>query len=370
MKLKTKNWITAIALCFIGFSVCQAQDQQENKVRRTVEKYITGRNSGDMEMLRESFHPGAKLKFINNETGDINEWTVEEYLRRFKPGEKLPCTGEIIDVRIFNNAAQATVLLMYEKVKFHDFMNLLRIKDEWLIVDKTFSRLPASPKVLFVVTSHAALGTTGKKSGLNLTEVSHPYKKLTEAGYQIDFVSPKGTVTHIYGQDLNDSTNLWFVNNREGWYKLFHHTTPEKIKAEQYTAIYYAGGHGTMWDIRGNPVLPAIARGIYESGGIVSGICHGSIALGDIRLSDGTFLIANKKVTGFSNAEEKEIELEKVVPVLVESDLKNKGGKFISGSNWTSNVQADQRVISGQNAQSSRALSIELVKALDSVRGN
>jgi putative intracellular protease/amidase len=41
-----------------------------------------------------------------------------------------------------------------------------------------------------------------------------------------------------------------------------------------------------------------VGREVYEAGGVVGAVCHGPIALANITLSDGSFLIAGKEVTG------------------------------------------------------------------------
>ena len=340
------------------------QGSDEAQIRDILTHYIEGRNGGDLERLKKAFHPTAALKFVDPETKELGEWNLEEYVKRLRPGQKLNCFGQITDIRIFNDAAQATVLLTYPNLRFHDYMSLLKINGQWLIVDKTFARQPSAGKVLIAVTSHADLGETGRRAGLNLKEVSYVYKALEEAGFTVDFVSPKGTIEHMYGHDLNDPVNAWFAQNKEAWTKLHHTLTPDEISPEDYDAIYYAGGHGTMWDFPGNTGLASLAAGIYEAQGIVAAICHGSVGLLNVKLSDGAPLVKGKKVTGFTNEEEKEIGLEKVVPMLLQTELEKKGAQFVVAKNWASHVQSDQRLITGQNAQSVEVLARALVQAL------
>ena len=340
------------------------EESDKEQIRETLTHYIEGRNGGDLERLKKAFHPTAALKFVVPDTKELGEWSLEEYVARLKPGEKLNCRGQIIGIRIFNDAAQAIVLLTYPHIRFHDYMSLLKVKGQWLIVDKTFARQPKAGKVLIAVSSHADLGETGRKAGVNLKEVSYVYKALEEAGYAVDFVSPKGSIEHMYGHDLNDPVNAWFAQNKEAWTKLHQTFTPDKISPEDYVAIYYAGGHGTMWDFPGNSTLASIASKIYQNQGIVAAICHGSVGLLNISLSDGTPLVKGKKITGFTNEEEKEIGLEKVVPLLLQTELEKKSARFVAGENWASNVQFDKRLITGQNAQSVEALAKVLVQAL------
>ncbi|WP_160164061.1 nuclear transport factor 2 family protein [Nafulsella turpanensis] len=362
-----------IALVLLLFSQGRGLAQQlsdEAQIRETVTNYIEGRNGGDLERLRKAFHPGAALKFVDPGSKALGEWSLEEYLQRLTPGEKLNCRGEIIDIRRFEDAAQATVLLTYPNLRFHDYMSLLKINGQWLIVDKTFARSPSAGRVLIAITSHADLGDTGRKAGLNLKEVAYVYKALDEAGYAVDFVSPKGKFTHLYGQDLNDPVIAWFVENEEAWSRLQQTLLPVQVNPDDYQAIYFAGGHGTMWDFPENSALANLAASIYEKEGIVAAICHGSVGLVNIRLSNGTPLVKGKKLTGFTNAEETEIGLAEEMPFLLQTALEEKGGEFTVAPNWSSHIELDQRLLTGQNAQSVEALAKELVAALQQPDGS
>jgi len=342
-----------------------AQQSDEEKIYKVLNDYIEGRNKGDLERLKRAFHPTAALKFVDSKSQDIGVWTIQDYVKRQTPGQKLNCVGQIVNLQIYNDAAQATVLLTYPAIKFHDYMTLLKIQNEWLIVDKVFARKSTPDRILIAVSSHSELGGTGRRQGVNLKEVTHVYAALEAAGYSVDFVSPKGTITHLYGQDLNDPITERFIRNDEAWSKLYRNFTPEEIDPKAYKGIYYAGGHGTVWDFPQNDALAKVAAKIYEDSGVVAAICHGSIGLMNITLSDGSPLIQGKKVTGFTNKEEKETGLDKVVPLLLETELEKKGGLFVAGPNWVSNVQSDQRVVTGQNAQSVEVFAETFVETLN-----
>ena len=103
-------------------------------------------------------------------------------------------------------------------------------------------------KVLFVVTNHNELGNTGKKTGYFLREVSYPYKAITEAGYSIDFVSPKGGPAPMdpNSNDMGDEVNKAFTNDTEIMNRLQSTMSPDKTNPEDYDGIMYAGGHGTF----------------------------------------------------------------------------------------------------------------------------
>lgn len=219
-------------------------------------------------------------------------------------------------------------------------------------------------KILFVVTSHDKVGNTENKTGYYLSEVAHPWKVLTDAGYEIDFVSPKGGKAPVDGFDLNDSINKEFWESPMYQEKVNNTLKPSEVQIADYAAIYYAGGHGTMWDFPENIELAEIAREIYESGGIVSAVCHGPSALVNIKLSDGEYIVKGKKINSFTNEEEKSINLDGVVPFLLESKLIERGAKFEKSGLWLPHVTVDQRVVTGQNPQSAEGVGNAVLQEL------
>ncbi len=219
-------------------------------------------------------------------------------------------------------------------------------------------------KILFVVTSHDKKGSTGEDTGYYLGEVSHPWEVLYKAGYEIDFVSPKGGTPPVDGFDLKDPVNKEFWENKEYKNKIDHSMTPSQVDPKEYSTIFYAGGHGAMWDFADNKELAAIASEIYENGGIVAGVCHGPAGLVNIRLNNGKYLVDGKKINAFTNEEEAEVKLTDVVPFLLENRLKERGAQFEKSGLWQNHVVADQRVITGQNPQSAKSVGEAILKEL------
>jgi putative intracellular protease/amidase len=150
-------------------------------------------------------------------------------------------------------------------------------------------------KILFVITSHGTKGDTGEKTGYYLGEVSHPWEVLHKAGYEIDFVSPKGGTPPVDGFDLKDPVNKEFWENEKYKNKIDHSMKPSEVNPEEYKAIFYAGGHGAMWDFADNTELASIASKIYENGGVVAAVCHGPAGLVNIKLNNGKYLVDGKK---------------------------------------------------------------------------
>ncbi|UEQ76142.1 type 1 glutamine amidotransferase domain-containing protein [Chryseobacterium arthrosphaerae] len=220
-------------------------------------------------------------------------------------------------------------------------------------------------KILFVVTSHDKKGSTGEDTGYYLGEVSHPWEVLYKAGYEIDFVSPKGGTPPVDGFDLKDPVNKEFWENKEYKNKIDHSMTPSQVDPKEYSTIFYAGGHGAMWDFADNKELAAIASEIYENGGIVAGVCHGPAGLVNIKLNSGKYLVDGKKINAFTNEEESEVKLTNVVPFLLENKLKERGAQFEKSGLWQNHVVSDQRVITGQNPQSAKSVGEAILKELN-----
>lgn len=220
----------------------------------------------------------------------------------------------------------------------------------------TKNKTTMKPKILFVVTSHDTKGSTGEKTGYYLGEVSHPWEVLTEAGYEIDFVSPQGGNPPVDGFDLSDPVNKKFWEDAHYHDKITHSIKPSEVKPGDYRAIFYAGGHGAMWDLPGNTAIAKIAAKIYEQNGVVAAVCHGPAGLVNVQLSDGKYLVDGKKINGFTNEEEGLVKLTDVVPFLLEDQLKARGGVFEKSGPWQVHVTVDGRLITGQNPQSAKGV--------------
>ncbi len=220
-------------------------------------------------------------------------------------------------------------------------------------------------KVLFVVTSHNEKGNTGEKTGYYLSEVTHPWEVLFDAGYEIDFVSPLGGKAPVDGFDLTDSVNKKFWENTEYRHKVENTMKPSEVDVKEYAAIFFAGGHGTMWDLPDNKELQNIAAQIYEANGIVGAVCHGPAGLVNIKLKDGSYLVAGKKVNAFTNEEEEIVGLTKVVPFLLEDKLKERGVIFEKSAPWQVHVVVDHRLVTGQNPQSAHAVGEAILEQLE-----
>lgn len=223
---------------------------------------------------------------------------------------------------------------------------------------------------LIVVTNHNKLGNTDEKTGWFLAEVSHVYWPLINAGFTVDFASPKGGEAPVEEKSmkLDDPENKSFVeklNVKTGIATI----AMKNIDPSKYGVIYFAGGHGTMWDFPDNADIERVTSLIYENGGVVSAVCHGPSALTSIKLSDGKYLINDKTINSFTDSEEREVGKDKIVPFLLESRLRDRGGKFEAGKNWENKVVVDGRLVTGQNPQSASSLGQAIVRTFSQLEG-
>lgn len=214
--------------------------------------------------------------------------------------------------------------------------------------------MSTSKKALIVVTSHGVLGSTGKPTGYYLPEVSHPYQALSARGIAVDFASIRGGNAPVDPSSLNmsDPANQRLWQTPETRAQLEATRALADVDPAEYQAIFFAGGHGTMWDFRGDPQVQRLAASIYEAGGVVAAVCHGPAALVDIQLADGSYLVAGKQVAAFSNAEEAAAGLTAVVPFLLETELTARGAQYSKAPLWQKHVVVDQRLVTGQNPAS------------------
>ena len=224
----------------------------------------------------------------------------------------------------------------------------------------------ASERVLMVLTSHGEMGDTGKKTGFWLAEFTHPYYVIADAGYPIDVVSIEGGKAPIDPRSLDqsDKKNQRFFDDADLMGQVNESKKLADVDPSQYSAIVFAGGHGTMWDLPIDESVNHVSAKIYQNNGIVAAVCHGPAAFANITLENGDPLIKGKKFAAFTNEEEDIVGLTDVVPFLLETRLIELGGQFVYGKPWSENVVVDGRVITGQNPQSATLLGEMVVQGL------
>ena len=221
-------------------------------------------------------------------------------------------------------------------------------------------------KILCVVTSNNVKGATGIPTGFWLSELTHPLEKFIEAGIAFELASIKGGKPPIDGDslDFNDAINKKFWGDADFQAKLSNTIKLDDVNPADFDAIFFAGGHGVMWDFADSAAIDKVTREIYEHGGIVAAVCHGPAALVNVKLSDGKYLVDGKNLTSFTNGEESAVQATDIVPFLLETELKNHGAIHHAAANWSNHVVKDGRLITGQNPASAASVGEAVVKAM------
>src|ERR1700722_5846996 len=222
-------------------------------------------------------------------------------------------------------------------------------------------------KILQVLTSHDQLGNTGRKTGFWLEEGAAPYFVFRDAGVDLTLASPKGGQPPIDPKsDMPENQTPAQVRFKkdEKALKAFANTVKlADVKAEDFDTVFYTGGHGPMWDLAEDPVSIALLESFYNSGKPIALVCHSPGVLRHVKYK-GEPLVKGKHVTGFTNGEEEEVKLTKVVPFLVEDELLRLGAIFEKKANWEPFSITDGHLITGQNPALSTSTAQALMKFL------
>jgi putative intracellular protease/amidase len=218
-----------------------------------------------------------------------------------------------------------------------------------------------------VLTSHDQLGTSGRKTGFWLEEFAAPYFVFRDAGVEITLASPKGGRPPIDPKsDLPENQTPAMSRFKEDAAAQSLLSKTSKLadtRAEDYDSVFYVGGHGPLWDLADSSASIALIESFYDSGKPVALVCHSPGVLRRVT-QNGTPIVRGKRVTGFTNSEEEEVHLTKVVPFLVEDELKRLGGIFEKAPNWEPFSIVDGQLITGQNPASSTVTAQALLKLI------
>ncbi|VVO79804.1 Molecular chaperone Hsp31 and glyoxalase 3 [Pseudomonas fluorescens] len=223
-------------------------------------------------------------------------------------------------------------------------------------------------KILMVLTSHDQLGDTGKKTGFWLEEFAAPYYVFKDAGAQLTLVSPKGGQPPLDPKsdepDAQTAATERFRKDSAAQSALASTALLSSVRAEDYDAVFYPGGHGPLWDLAEDPNSIALIEALHQAGKPVAAVCHAPGVFRHVKDANGQPLVKGKRVTGFTNTEEDAVQLTNVVPFLVEDMLKEKGGLYSKGADWASYVVTDGLLLTGQNPASSEGAAEALLAAL------
>ncbi|TAG28667.1 MAG: type 1 glutamine amidotransferase domain-containing protein [Burkholderiales bacterium] len=229
---------------------------------------------------------------------------------------------------------------------------------------------PAIKPVLMIVTSHAQLGNTGKPTGIWAEELTTPFYALVDAGFEVTLASPLGGLPPFAEgsvkepAEANEGSVKRFLQDAAAMVKFKATHTTASVKAEDFSAVFLPGGHGTMWDTATDPHTARLVADSFNSGKPTASVCHGPAGIVQALRPDGKSIVFGKKVNAFTNEEETAAGLMDVVPFHLETKLRELGGIFEHGPMWGAYAVRDGNIITGQNPASSALVAQHVVAAL------
>lgn len=239
-------------------------------------------------------------------------------------------------------------------------------------------------KVAIVLSNPVVSTTTGWDVGFWWSELTHPYYKMTEKGYEVEVFSPEGgeckpdamsDPRDESGYSSSDLISMGFINT-PNLVELTQNTKKvSEIDVEDFDAIIVAGGQAPMFTFEDATDLHKKFVEFYESEKMACALCHGVAILKFAKLSDGEYLAKGKTVTGFANVEEDFADnavweygmLERgknIMPWRIEDELKNLGANYIQAGLWKGFAIRDGNLITGQQNFSGSETAKLVIEAL------
>ncbi|MCU0968921.1 MAG: type 1 glutamine amidotransferase domain-containing protein [Rubrivivax sp.] len=216
-------------------------------------------------------------------------------------------------------------------------------------------------RVLIVLTNTAVVPGSSRRTGVWASEYTEPFEVFSRAGYEVHVASPAGGPSPV---DPRSGSEDQVRRLPEAWQAMQQTRRLADLRAEDYAAVFLAGGHGTMWDFPDSAELASLVAAMFERDRPLGAVCHGPAGLLGARKADGTPWIAGRRVNGFTNAEEAAAGMTRVVPFLLEDRLRAAGGRFESGGVFARHVVVDGNLVTGQNPASSIAVAEAMVEQL------
>jgi putative intracellular protease/amidase len=234
-------------------------------------------------------------------------------------------------------------------------------------------------RALVITTSHAVLAapgeTEGEPTGVMSSEMTHPYYTFLDAGMQVDVASVKGGEIPVDPQTLCymiiTPEDKRFLSDSVLQAKVNNSLLIDDVDFTEYDIIFLAGGWGAAYDLAQSPVLAEKVTESYygDKSAIIGGVCHGVLGLVDAKDRDGNLLIAGRRMTGVSDKQIKELDIE-ITPRHPETELRKAGAIFESETAFRDIfathvvVDDEQRFVTGQNQNSGLETSHRMMQVL------
>jgi putative intracellular protease/amidase len=231
-------------------------------------------------------------------------------------------------------------------------------------------------KVLMVVANPSVSTTTGWPVGFWASELTHPWYEFREVGYEVTLASPDGGKVEVdalsdprdsSGYSADDVISMGFLNTPTLATMLEETKKLSELELDEFDAIVVCGGQSPMFTFRDNEDLKQAISHFYEYERPTAALCHGTAALMDVKLSDGSYLIEGKTMTGFADVEEEDADAavgQKVMPWHIEDAAKERGANYVQGGLWRAFAVQDGPLITGQQQYSGREVAKLVIEAL------
>jgi len=348
-------------------------------VEQTLNNYIQGTSFSNPEQISQAFDSRAKLYLTKK---DKPHWIVPsktyvDWFRDSPVGTAVGRIGEIISIDIEGDvaAAKVEIIMPKNKVRYADLMLLKKLQGQWKIISKTASHKPSiqhGKRILFIVSNNNFHADSNLKAGASFSELINAYHEFKLAGYTVDFMSPEGGAISLAYLDTSIPLQKKYIYDGQFMNALEHTKPPTDIIAKNYRAVHYIGGSNAMYGVHDNAEIAKITMEIYEKhNGIVSSVCHGTAGIADLKTSDGQFLVAGKRISGYpTEFENTKASYYQHFPFSMTNRLRQHGAKFEIGAQNKPYMIKDGRIITGQNHLSSALVAKEIIATLNQLDSN
>jgi putative intracellular protease/amidase len=362
------------AILFALVSNLSFSQSEQSLIESCIQNYIEGTSYNKPDSISKAFYSEANL-FLSNKEKPLWIVPISEYVTWFQKsnkGEFNGRLGRIISIEFYNDIAiaKAEILIAEKKQEFMDMFLLKKIQGEWKIISKAASSKTSNKsgkKILFIVSNAHYYGNSTIPTGNSFAEIVNAYNTFINAGYTVDFLSPKGDDIPLAYINTSDALQKQYIYNQDFMYAIKHTMTPNEIDYKTYKAVHYIGGGSAMYDVPENSDIQHLVMQIYEdNNGIISSVCHGTAGIVNLKTKNGKFLVDGKKVSGYPDSFEKQDgEYFKQFPFLIQKTIEERGGNFKFSKRNESYVEQDGRIVTGQNFQSSNGVALKIIEMIE-----
>ena len=231
-------------------------------------------------------------------------------------------------------------------------------------------------KILMVVANPAVSSNNGWPVGFWAAELTHPYYELTERGAEVTIASPAGGKVEFDNLSdprdpsewsAEDLISMGFIHTPKLMTLLADTPKLASLDYGDFDALLICGGQSPMFTFPDHAGLQHAVRSFYEAEKITGAFCHGVAALVNVELSDGEYLVKDKTITGFSNAEEEFGNAAagvEIMPWRLEDTLRQRGANYIQAGLFKAFAVRDGRLVTGQQQYSGREVARAVIDML------